>query len=57
MAYDLYVITDPAIARGMPHGGIAHRVVEGGADAVQLRDAHSCPPLTANVSHEPGPLW
>lgn len=38
MAYDLYVITDPAIARGMPHGGIARRVVEGGADAVQLRD-------------------
>ncbi|HPM62858.1 MAG TPA: thiamine phosphate synthase, partial [Methanoregulaceae archaeon] len=38
MADDLYVITDPAIARGMPHAGIARRAVEGGADVVQLRD-------------------
>jgi len=38
MAYDLYVITDPAIAGGMPHAEIARRAVEGGADVVQFRD-------------------
>ena len=37
MAYDLYVITDQEIARGVPHAEIARRVVRGGADAVQLR--------------------
>ncbi|MDD1708337.1 MAG: thiamine phosphate synthase [Methanoregulaceae archaeon] len=38
MAYDLYVITDREIARGMSHAGIARRVLDGGADVVQLRD-------------------
>jgi len=38
MAYDLYVITDRQIARGLPHAGIARLVIEGGADVVQLRD-------------------
>jgi len=38
MAYDLYVITDEAISRGLSHAGIARRAVAGGADAIQLRD-------------------
>ncbi|MDD1681609.1 MAG: thiamine phosphate synthase [Methanoregula sp.] len=38
MAYDLYVITDRQIARGLSHSGIARLVIEGGADVVQLRD-------------------
>jgi thiamine-phosphate pyrophosphorylase len=38
MAYDLYVITDEALAGGLPHAEIARRAVAGGADAIQLRD-------------------
>jgi len=38
MAYDLYVITDRRIARGLSHAEIARRVIDGGADVVQLRD-------------------
>jgi thiamine-phosphate pyrophosphorylase len=38
MAYDLYVITDRRIARGLPHAEIARLAIEGGADVVQLRD-------------------
>ena len=38
MAYDLYVITDRRIARGLPHAEIARLVIDGGADVVQLRD-------------------
>ena len=38
MAYDLYVITDRRIARGLPHAEIARLVIAGGADVVQLRD-------------------
>jgi thiamine-phosphate pyrophosphorylase len=38
MAYDLYVITDRRIARGLPHAEIARLAVWGGADVVQLRD-------------------
>jgi thiamine-phosphate pyrophosphorylase len=38
MAYDLYVITDRQIARGLSHAEIARRAVSGGADAIQLRD-------------------
>src|SRR6058998_2315740 len=36
--YDLYVITDPALSRGRSHLEIARAALEGGADAVQLRD-------------------
>lgn len=39
--YDLYVITDPVIGRGRPHVEIARAALEGGADAVQLRDKSS----------------
>lgn len=38
MAYDLYVITDEALAGGRSHAEIASRAVAGGADVIQLRD-------------------
>ena len=37
-AYDLYVITDEDISRGLTHAEIARRAVAGGADVIQLRD-------------------
>ena len=36
--YDLYVITDPVLSSGRSHVEIARAALEGGADAVQLRD-------------------
>lgn len=39
--YDLYVITDPGLSRGRSHLEIARAALEGGADAVQLRDKSS----------------
>jgi len=39
--YDLYVITDPVLSRGRSHLEIARAALEGGADAVQLRDKSS----------------
>jgi thiamine-phosphate pyrophosphorylase len=38
MKFDLYVITDEAIAGGLPHAEIARRAIAGGADVIQLRD-------------------
>lgn len=38
MSYDLYVITDEEIARGLSHEEIAERAIAGGADVIQLRD-------------------
>ena len=38
MNFDLYVITDEAISRGLSHAEIAQRAIDGGADVVQLRD-------------------
>ncbi len=38
MKYDLYVITDEAIAGGLTHAEIARRAIAGGADVIQLRD-------------------
>jgi len=38
MKYDLYVITDEAIAGGQTHEEIARRAIAGGADVIQLRD-------------------
>ena len=38
MEYDLYVITDEAIAGGLTHEEIARRAIAGGADVIQLRD-------------------
>jgi thiamine-phosphate pyrophosphorylase len=39
--YDLYVITDVGLARGRSHVEIARAALEGGADAVQIRDKSS----------------
>lgn len=39
--YDLYVITDAVLSRGRSHLEIARAALEGGADAVQLRDKSS----------------
>lgn len=39
--YDLYVITDPALSRGRSHLEVARAALEGGADAVQIRDKSS----------------
>jgi thiamine-phosphate pyrophosphorylase len=38
MKYDLYVITDEAIAGGRSHAAIARLAVAGGANVIQLRD-------------------
>ncbi len=37
-AYDLYVITDEGLSKGLTHAEIAHRAVAGGANVIQLRD-------------------
>ena len=39
--YDLYVITDPALSRGRSHVEVARAALEGGADAIQIRDKSS----------------
>ncbi|MCX6689392.1 MAG: thiamine phosphate synthase, partial [Methanoregula sp.] len=41
MAYDLYVITDEQISRGLSHVEIARQAIAGGADVIQLRDKTS----------------
>jgi len=38
MTYDLYIITDEAIAGGRTHAAIADQATAGGADVIQLRD-------------------
>lgn len=38
MAWDLYVITDEGLSRGLTHGEIARQAVAGGADVIQVRD-------------------
>ena len=44
--YELYVITDEAIAGGLSHAEIAQRAIAGGADVIQLRDKTcGCPEL------------
>ena len=35
MAYDLYVITDEEVGRGLSHAEIARRAVAGGADVIE----------------------
>lgn len=36
--YDLYVITDEGLSRGLTHAELARQAVAGGADVIQLRD-------------------
>jgi thiamine-phosphate pyrophosphorylase len=38
MPYDLYVVTDEGLSRGLSHVQIAERAVLGGADVIQLRE-------------------
>lgn len=38
MRYDLYVVTDSRLSKGMAHGEVAAMAVKGGADVIQLRD-------------------
>lgn len=38
MKYDLYVVTDEQLSRGLTHGELARRAIAGGADVIQLRD-------------------
>lgn len=54
--YDLYVITDPALSRGRSHVEIARAALEGGADAVQLRDKSSTGSNLSLWSREIQPL-
>jgi len=39
--YDLYVITDPSLSSGRSHADVARAALEGGADAIQIRDKSS----------------
>jgi thiamine-phosphate pyrophosphorylase len=43
MSFDLYVVTDEPLSGGMRHVEIARRAVQGGADAIQLRDKYESP--------------
>jgi thiamine-phosphate pyrophosphorylase len=38
MPYDLYVVTDEKLRKGLTHRQIAQEAVNGGADVIQLRD-------------------
>jgi thiamine-phosphate pyrophosphorylase len=38
MSYELYVVTDERLSRGLSHVEIARRAARGGADVIQLRD-------------------
>ncbi|HTX43834.1 MAG TPA: thiamine phosphate synthase [Methanocella sp.] len=40
VSYDLYVITDEGLSKGLTHAEIARLAIEGGADVIQLRDKH-----------------
>lgn len=54
--YDLYVISDPVLARGRSHLEVARAALEGGADAVQIRDKSSTAYNLSLVSAEIQPL-
>src|SRR5258706_13488354 len=54
--YDRYVISDPAMARGRSHLEVVRAALEGGADAVQIRDKSSTAYNLSLVSAEIQPL-
>jgi thiamine-phosphate pyrophosphorylase len=54
--FDLYVITDPTLSRGRTHVEIARAALEGGADAVQIRDKSSSALNLCRSSSEIQPL-
>ena len=50
MRYDLYVITDETLSKGLSHAQIAERAIAGGADAIQLRDKKRSPRALLEVA-------
>ena len=54
--YDLYVISDPLLARGRSHLEVARAALEGGADAIQIRDKSSTAYNLSLISAEIQPL-
>src|SRR2546428_33660 len=54
--YDLYVITDPSLSRGRSHIEVARAALEGGADAIQIRDKSSTAYNLGLVTAEIQPL-
>lgn len=54
--YDLYVISDPVLARGRSHVEVARAALEGGADAIQIRDKSSTAYNLSLVAAEIQPL-
>ena len=54
--YDLYVISDPVLACGRSHVEVARAALEGGADAVQIRDKSSTAYNLSLISAEIQPL-
>ena len=54
--FDLYVITDPALSRGRSHLDVARAALEGGADAIQIRDKSSTAYNLSRVTAEIQPL-
>ncbi len=54
--YDLYVISDPVLSRGRSHVEVARAALEGGADAIQLRDKSSTAYNLSLVAEEIQPL-
>jgi thiamine-phosphate pyrophosphorylase len=54
--YDLYVISDPVLARGRSHLEVVRAALEGGADAIQIRDKSSTAYNLSLISAEIQPL-
>jgi len=54
--FDLYVITDPALSHGRSHMEVARAALEGGADAIQIRDKSSTAYNLSCVTAEIQPL-
>ena len=54
--YDLYVISDAVLARGRSHLEVARAALEGGADAIQIRDKSSTAYNLSLISAEIQPL-
>ncbi len=54
--YALYVISDPSLSRGRSHREVARAALEGGADAIQIRDKSSTAYNLGLVTAEIQPL-
>jgi thiamine-phosphate pyrophosphorylase len=54
--FDLYVITDPTLSRGRSHIEVARAALEGGADAIQIRDKSSTAYNLSRITAEIQPL-